>query len=185
MRHPNQAVLALHAGGDLGSFARWKTERHLTKCPLCRDEVDSFRGVREAVSELSDLPDIAWGRMRAEIQANVRLGLAAGECVRSEAPLASGWFTGARATVTFASVLALMAAGLILEKPQPSTARFGPPVIEATANGIQLSGGGQMVGLMNRHGVQNVNYSVSAEGSVEASYVDSKGYMTVNSIYGQ
>ncbi len=39
MKHPNQGTLALHAGGDLGAFARWRMERHLARCEACREEV--------------------------------------------------------------------------------------------------------------------------------------------------
>ena len=56
MKHPNQATLALHAGGDLGFFARWRTERHLRECDRCRHEVDAFAATREIIPELADIP---------------------------------------------------------------------------------------------------------------------------------
>ena len=62
MKHPNQATLALHAGGDLGFFARWRTERHLAQCESCRDEMAVFEGIREALPELSEMPEIQWNR---------------------------------------------------------------------------------------------------------------------------
>src|SRR5579872_5751419 len=98
MRHPNQATLALHAGGDLGAFARWKLERHLAKCSTCTAEVESFEGVREMVAELGEIPEVPWAAMAAEMKANIRLGLEAGECVRGgETPLRdTPWFSGIR-----------------------------------------------------------------------------------------
>ena len=107
MKHPNQATLALHAGGDLGFFARWRTERHLRQCDRCRDEVDAFAATREIIPELAEIPEIPWNRLAAEMRANIRLGLEAGECVRAgdpplrETPL----FTGARAVVAMASMV--------------------------------------------------------------------------------
>ena len=86
MTHPNQATLALHAGGDLGLWARWKTQRHLSKCDLCRDEVAAFTGVREILPELVEIPEVPWNRLAAEMRANIRLGLEAGECVRDRRP---------------------------------------------------------------------------------------------------
>src|SRR5471030_437473 len=88
MTHPNQATLALHAGGDLRLWARWNTERHLSNCDLCRDEVAAFAGVREILPELAEIPEVPWNRLAAEMRANIRLGLAAGECIHAvQAPL--------------------------------------------------------------------------------------------------
>jgi len=75
MKHPNQATLALHAGGDLGFFARWRTERHLAQCDRCRDEVDAFVATREIIPDLAEIPELPWNRLAAEMRANIRLGL--------------------------------------------------------------------------------------------------------------
>src|ERR1039457_5247654 len=83
MRHPNQASLALHAGGDLGPFARWRTSRHLARCESCREEVAAFDEVRRSLPGMAEVPDLQWNRLAAEIKANVRLGLAAGACGRA------------------------------------------------------------------------------------------------------
>ena len=111
MKHPSQEILALHAGGDLGWMARWKTARHVAGCEECSAEVASFSELREELPELSQMPEVPWNRIAGEMRANIRLGLAAGECVRfSDRPLRdSPLFTGARATLAVASVLALMA----------------------------------------------------------------------------
>lgn len=188
MKHPSQATLALLAGGDLGPFARWKAQRHVARCADCRDEVTAFEGVREISTDLQEIPEISWQQLSAEMTANIRLGLSAGECVRQpESPLRdSRWFTGARAAVAFASMIALVVTGMVLERPAPH--RFAVPegrVAEATAWGIQLSENGESIGLKHA-GVQNVTATVSANGGVRERYVDpDSGNVTVNIVDAQ
>jgi anti-sigma factor RsiW len=181
MRHPNQATLALHAGGDLGPIARWRTERHLANCERCREEAGAFSRIREIIPELAEIPEVPWNRMAAEMKANIRLGLAAGECVRAaDAPLReTPLFTGARAAVAFASIVVLVFTGLMLEHPTPGV----EDGVEKTANGIQVRGGGQALRLMHP-GAQDVMYSAGAQGSMRARYVDPEtGYVTINNVY--
>src|SRR5207244_4437775 len=58
MKHPAQATLALHAGGDLGLLARWRTERHVAQCDRCREEVAAFDSLREALPDLTEIPEV-------------------------------------------------------------------------------------------------------------------------------
>ena len=112
------------------------------------------------------------------------LGLAAGECVRS-APLAdsSPLFTGARATLAFAGVLAVMVMGLMLERPAPRSARFTEPMVQATANGIQRRSGDQGFGLMHS-GASDVIYTVSATGTMGARYTEPEtNQVTMTKVY--
>jgi hypothetical protein len=186
MKHPNQSTLALHAGGDLGFFARWKTARHLAKCELCRDEMAAFDEIREMLPDLAEIPEIQWNRLAAEMKANVRLGLAAGECVRpSESPLRERrLFTGARAAVALASIVTLVATGILLQNTTPALADERT-VVQTTTDGIQVGTGDQAFRLMNK-GAQNVTYSVGAQGSMGARYVDPKtGYVTINNVYAE
>jgi hypothetical protein len=186
MKHPSQATLALHAGGDLGAFARWRADRHLGRCEQCRDEFSAFAGLRDIVPELAEMPDVPWTRLSAEMKANIRLGLAAGECVRSgEVPLRHSLFSGARVVVAVASVVALLVTGLMIERPLPrsNSPRFEGAVVQATSDGIQVREGSQ--GLQLRHtGATHVLYSVGAQGSVRARYVDPEtGNVTINNVY--
>ena len=87
MKHPDEATLALHAGGDLGLIARWRTNRHLSRCERCREEVAAFQGLREVLPDLAEMPEVPWNRLAAEMKANIRLGLAAGECVEASREL--------------------------------------------------------------------------------------------------
>ena len=118
MTHPDQTILALYAGQDLGWFRRRRTERHLARCRECRDEVQAFALARDHLVALNELPAISWNRLAIEMKANIRLGLAAGECVRGERTAGSrawfGVFSGARTLAACASVMALVTAGLFL-----------------------------------------------------------------------
>ena len=185
MKHPSQEILALHAGGDLGWMARWRTARHLADCEQCTADVEAFDELRGTLPELKQIPEVPWNRMAAEMRANIRLGLAAGECVRSSGqPLREGpLFTGARATLAMASVLALLVTGLMLEGPAPRMARSSEPMVQATANGIQRRSGDQAFGLMHS-GALRVTYSVGAQGTLGARYTDPEtGNVTITKVY--
>ena len=187
MKHPNEATLALHAGGDLGIFARWRMERHLSRCERCRDEVEAFNGLREIVTDLAEIPEVPWNRLAAEMRANIRLGLAAGECVRpSEKPLReTPLFTRARAAVALASVTVLMVTGLLIQHPTPMLSGDHME-LQHTANAVEVGQGGNAFRLVNARGAANVSFSANAEGSVGARYVDpDTGYVTISNVYAE
>lgn len=178
--------MALHAGGDLGLIARWRVTRHLAHCRRCREELAGFTAARETIAQLAEVPELCWSRLEAEMKANIRLGLAAGECVRVEAGADSrGWMGGMRVFVACATVAILVVTGLVLERPQPrAIPQTSDVVMEKTADGIQISDGREALGLTNP-GASDVIYSVSAQG-MGARYVDPKtGYVTVNNLYAQ
>jgi hypothetical protein len=195
MTHPNQSILALYAGQDLGWFARRRTERHLAHCQECRDEVQAFATARDNLVALDELPAVSWNRLAIEMKANIRLGLAAGECVRGErmaSPFAAfGMLSNGRALTACASVMALLAAGLFLDRltpiapaPRTGTASEGS-VLRATADGIELNQGGQTLSLLHVR-TDDAIYSAGAQGSMRAGYVDSDtGNVTINNLYVQ
>jgi hypothetical protein len=182
MKHPNRATLALHAGEDLGPLARWRTGRHLAKCEACRAEIAAFDAVRGILPELSPVPEVPWNRLAAEMKANIRLGLAAGDAPRREtAP-----FAWTRAAVAFASAVVVVAAGLALQHGSPRMAKTGFQGVElqTTANGgIQVREGNGALGLLD-NGAKDVNYTAGAQGSMRAQNVDSEtGYVTETTVY--
>ena len=193
MKHPSQATLALQAGGDLGFLARWRTKRHLRRCTRCREEVEAFETARQAVPDLAEIPELPWNRLAAEMKANIRLGLAAGECVRAgELPLReTPLFTGARAIIAMASVAVLLVTGIVLERPAPITTAYAEDgmVVQATSHGIQVRKGGQELRLNNPDELtpdERVLYAPDAQGSMRARYVDPKtGYVTINYVYAE
>ena len=121
--HPDPATLALLAGSDLNWFQAWRTERHVARCSDCRRRARrAYQDVRDGCPNSPGLPDLQWNRIAVEMRANIRLGLAAGECVRESTPPATEripLFAGARAALALARVLALVVAGLVLERPTP------------------------------------------------------------------
>jgi hypothetical protein len=119
------------------------------------------------------------------MRANIRLGLAAGQCVRAaETPLReTPLFNGARAAVAFASIVVLLVTGLVLQHPTPSLAKDDG--VEKTLNGIQVSEGGRAFRLLHAGAEEkDVTYLVGAQGSLRARYVDPEtGYVTINNVY--
>ncbi len=185
--HPNSATLALHAGGDLGWFRGWRTARHVARCGECRDEAAAYREMRELLPELNQIPELPWNRMAAEMRANIRLGLAAGECVREieepahEFPL----FAGARLALALAGVIALVVTGLVLERPTPSLVTVPVPVVQATGDGIERRAGDQGFALIHAGvEVKDVTYTVGAQGSMGARFVDpTTNLVTMTRVY--
>jgi len=187
MGHLKETTLALHASGDLGWFAAWKAERHLASCEQCRAGVESFREMREALPGIAELPDIQWNRLAAEMRANIRLGLAAGECVREadEAEVQpSPLFNSARAVLAFAGVFTLVVTGLVLQGPAPQKVFPAEPMAQATANGVEMRAGNQTFELMH-NGAQSVINTVSTQG-IGARYTDPQtGLVTMTKVYVQ
>jgi hypothetical protein len=189
MRHPNQATLALHAGGDLGAMRGWWTARHVARCAECREGVAGYSEMRELLPELAELPEISWNRMAAEVKANVRLGLEAGECVRpAELPLQHGTVKGWRAAVVFASVLVLVGGCLVLEHPAPQPAHVyaAQNALESTRDGIEYQAGESGTMRLMNGGAQKAIYTLDAQGSMGARYIDPEtGSVTINTVYAQ
>lgn len=178
MRHPNEETLALHAGGDLGRLARWRTARHVARCQPCQAEVAVFRAVCEQAPALGEMPEIDWGPLALEMRAHIRAGLA-------EEP-AAGWrnaFTFARMAAAAASVAFMVLTGIALQRGAPAPA---PEVeVRATANGVQWQSGQQAMRFL--HGDlkrEDVTYQAGAQGSMQTSFVDPQtNLVTVTNVY--
>ncbi len=190
MKHPDQAALALHAGGDLGPLAAWRIRRHLANCGQCRAELAEFEAARSALPGLAEIPGLAWNRLAAEMKANIRVGLAAGECVAAGArpERVPAFFSGARAALAFASVIVLVATGVILQqRPAPPNEAGNTAGVEfqSTPNGVQVREGGSSLRLLHSGSeAKDVTYMPGAQGAMRASYVDSEtNYVTVATVY--
>jgi len=181
MKHPLEADLALFAGHDLGFVSNWKIGNHVSRCEKCRATVEAFETLRSDTAELGEIPaEINWNRLASEMKANIRLGLAAGECVAGPAARSEGlkasMFSGYQMLVAYAGVIILVVTGLLLQRPAPSVAHVGPvengrTVLAATREGVELSEAGASFGLQYGASGQ-VNYSADMRGAMGARYVD-------------
>jgi len=195
MKHPVEADLALFAGRDLNFLSEWRVGRHVSGCGECRATVEAFEALRSETATLGELPpEIAWNRLASEMKANIRLGLAAGECVAGgrfdEAPPKG--FLGYKAygfqtPLAYAGVVLLVFAGLWLQRPEPPLASSAlansGTTLAATRDGVELSEAGGSFGLRYGRDVKEINYSADAKGGMGARYVDSRtGYVTVVSM---
>jgi hypothetical protein len=192
-RHPSEADLALLAGGDCAWLQGLRLRRHVSSCGDCRDTMASFSELRSAVGN-SFLPgfainDAAWDRLAGEMRANIRLGLAAGECV-GEAPSEDGdiphraWVP--RFAIGTAGVVLLAGAGFFLHSLLPHGDLPGvahSAVVESTGRGVEVRTASGSMTLLN-HGDEAGDQTVTSQGAVSTSYVDGNtGTVTITSVY--
>ena len=193
--HPSETDLALYAGNDLGRLARLRVDWHLRTCGKCQQEVTEFSSLRaETVRSASD-PDVNWNRLAAEMKANIRLGLEAGECIAPVQPRPRWHARWAWTVIATAALIAIAAGGEIwVNHPWTANdgsagsakiASLGPDVVlEVRDSGIRMRDGDAVIDELRNNNRGAVVYSVNAQGGVGASYVDREtGMVTVNNIY--
>ena len=184
-KHPDANQLALHAGGDLTGITRWRVQRHLRNCEACQEEVAAIESVRNMLPALAELPPMSWNDMAAEMTANIRLGLEAGECVRQSEPAPPRFVFGMRSAVAAAALAALAITAIVIERP-----RLVPGISPAPSENLAVQTapdgiGSQQMKLMVR-GTANVQMAASADGSVSARSTDpDTGVMTVYQVDAQ
>ncbi|HEV2199477.1 MAG TPA: hypothetical protein VGR73_06635 [Bryobacteraceae bacterium] len=208
MQHASEANLALYGTGDL---AWWRCQwigLHVARCAECRRRADEYRADRERLRSLADeLPGVRWERLAAEMAANIRVGLAAGECVAPRAPkhtIPTGW----RVAGAIGGFCALLVLAWWLNMPPAQTASLGRAMkaivngpqwqarralglddaltlVQASAEGVELRENGGALTLSQR-GVRPVSVTLNTQGSARARYVDSDtGQVTITSVYAQ
>jgi hypothetical protein len=208
-RHVPPTDLALYAAGDLPLWQRLSVHMHVRNCQSCFARIEEFRaGSRELREALSELPEgLDWARLSAEMSANIRVGLAAGECVaprgrHGRAFLPAAWRPVALASAVAVVLSAVLVGGWLLNVPTQETRALSRavrsiwhgrstmpeergPVIEATSEGIELRKNGGALGV-SQDSAKLMNVSVSTQGSASAHYVDQDtGQVTVTSVYAQ
>jgi hypothetical protein len=181
MTHPHETELALLAGGDCGRVAGFFLARHVRGCRECAAKVEGFEMLREDLAEMP-APDLDWSSLAAEMKANIRLGLEAGECVRLREPRRQ-W--NPRLAVAFASLSFLICAGLIMRSPATLPAPVAgnsvvSPVLESTGNGIELRDGSSSITLLSHPG-GTTDQTASAEGGLRARSIDG-GAVTITNV---
>jgi len=200
MKHLSEVDLALFAGGDLGRMRRYSLERHVRRCSECQLKVAEFRSLRDdlaghtEIGAFADLNRAAnWTELAAEMRANIRLGLEAGECVRETRTFGSrifgGWSLGLSAAI--ACLLLLAGASVFMRDVRSYPTHPAPlpgisstesiPSLESTTAGVELRSGSKSFTLLNHEGAV-ANQTVSAQGAVRSRYVDS-GAVTINNVY--
>lgn len=205
--HVKETDLALFLSGDMGAWKWLVVQFHISKCEQCRARVQAYRLDRERLKrEGSELPaGLDWERLSAEMTANIRVGLAAGECVapRSRRRAVWGWRpvaigAGAAAVLALAFWLNLPAADdtrtvtNAIEKmvhggapAAPASTEEREPVAEASPNGVNVKWKENGTELRMMQGeARPVTVSV-APGSASASYVNADGQVTITSVYVQ
>lgn len=183
-KHPSEADLALVAGGEWTGWRRWRVTRHLAGCAECRREVAEFSSLREEVRVMAEMPEVSWGSLAAEMRANIRVGLEAGECVPERAASHHGF--SLRAAVACASLVMLLAVGFLIERPVPRAAEDRPAeaVLETSGSGIQVREGSQAMMLLNAS-ARDVQYQAGGS-AMGARYVNADtGQVTINNVYVQ
>jgi hypothetical protein len=194
MKHLSEIDLALLAGEDAGRMRRYSLERHVRRCAECHERVDEFRSLRGDVAVVgdADMPDLDWGGLAAEMRANIRLGLEAGECVRETRGFGSGIFGGwsLGLSAAFACLVLLAGASFFMRDARsfpgrPSAPAFSStdplPSLESTTAGVELRSGSKSFTLLNHEGAV-ASQTVSAQGAVGSRFVDA-GAVTINNVY--
>jgi hypothetical protein len=208
VKHPADTDLALYSAGDLSRWRRPVFRLHVSRCEQCSTRVNAFRMDRQRIRDFADEmpPGLNWERLATEMTANIRVGLAAGECVapRVRRPgLSAGWRI-ATAAVAFSALL-IGAWWLNVPEPRfssleramksiargrnwPNVRDFGTPdrgpLVEATAAGIELRESGAALGVSSRKDARPVSVSLSVQGSARAHYIDAEtGQVTITSVY--
>jgi hypothetical protein len=189
MRHPEITQLALFATRDQGLWDRMTTHLHVRGCTQCQEEVESFlASAKELSGQAGQLPaGLDWDYLAAEMRANIKLGLEAGSIV--DQPNGGREALGWRPTFALAACTLVILTGWFLHVSPRDSAKLAlskpPPQgisIEATQAGVELKQNGSAMTLRAPES-QAVMLTVSAEGSVNARYVDSEtGQVTINNV---
>lgn len=209
IRHVSDIDLALYASGDVSLWQRVTVGWHASRCERCRERVNEFRSDAEALRAASlEMPEgVDWARLSAEMTANIRVGLEAGECVaprrqRRARSIPAIWRPAALASGVALMLTVLLAGAWWLNFPAQDTQSLNRamqallhgrrttlddrgPVIEASPEGIELRKDGGALGV-SQDSAQLLSVSVSTQGSASAHYVDQDtGQVTITSVYAQ
>jgi hypothetical protein len=207
-RHVSETDLALYATGDLPLWRGALVRQHVRQCDGCRGLVDALRADREELRRSADdMPaGLEWDQLSAEMTANIRVGLAAGECVtpRERKVAAISW----RPAAIAAGLVVLLAGAWWLNIPRTDTEIIGRalrniatggrsatprderdaergPLVGASSTGVVLVEDGGQMGI-EQSGLVPVMFSVSTQGSASARYVDQDtGQVTITAAYVQ
>jgi hypothetical protein len=193
MRHPEILDVALYAGKDLGLWRGFLVGRHVRNCSNCQREVETFQHSRNTLREGFDPAPGGkeWDRLGAEMAANIRLGLEAGECV-TPMPVPRLERDGWKAALALATIFVLMLGGWAVRQYSgwfssvnvKYARKFNDEmVLKATLGGIGVEQNGRAMALTYERGAV-ATVSVGLQGSMNARYVDDDtGQVTIHNVY--
>jgi hypothetical protein len=201
-KHPEEFELALYTSGDVSLGRSFALRFHISRCESCSRIVQAYRADRKWLGEKAgELPEgVNWDRLSAEMTANIRVGLAAGECVAPRSRKSATW--GWRPVAAAAGLTVLVMGAWWLNVPTAqneslsrafqSIVRRGAtltedrrPTVVVTPTEIKLFENGGSLGMV-QGSLRPVAVSVNAEGSASARYVDADtGQVTITSVYVQ
>jgi hypothetical protein len=211
LKHPAEYALALYSSGDLALWQRLQVRLHTSRCETCRNIVAAYRADKVWIEEADQIPEgVNWDRLAAEMTANIRVGLAAGECVAPRSRTRPFWSSAStwqwKPVASVLGVMALLTGAWWLNTPAAQNeslfrafravahrgASFAEepgrpqgPMVEVTPAGIKLFENGGALGV-DQGGLRPVAVSVDAQGSASARYVDTDtGQVTITSVYVQ
>ncbi|MBV8820484.1 MAG: hypothetical protein JO022_19145 [Acidobacteriaceae bacterium] len=209
--HPSESQLALYSGHDLGFWEQRRIGKHVDSCQQCRQTILHFQTGTDELRDLaSDMPaDLNWARLSQEMTGNIRVGLAAGECIegfeRSLRPARPKLLWHTASVLGVATVV--MVAAMWLNMPEPQRehlvssltsirwSRIGSPVrsqpalavqdsvvLEASPLAIEVKSNGRALSLMHpRSDGATVSINMDSAG---VRYVDAEtGQVTTNKVY--
>jgi anti-sigma factor RsiW len=190
--HIPTSRLALYARGDLGFWHREVVERHVNGCEECCRAVQEFVQIQESVLRVADsmppaLDGVAWQALASEMSANIRLGLAAGECVSPREPSLRPVFVSRPRLSLALAGLTVLAVLLAMEHPAlrrapvqvPVQAGIGLPTLEASGDAVMVRSGDRGLSVAAPAGISVIR-TVSSHGAVRSRYVDDTGVTIVN-----
>jgi hypothetical protein len=194
MKHPGEYNLALLAGGEAGTFHRFRLDRHVRNCEDCQEKIAEFQALRKHLAD-TEFPEVNWSSLAAEMRANIYVGLEAGACVRDtrtgKSRLGKLWVGknwNPQFAVAFASLVVLVGAGFFLTDARlhrVTVAEAAAPVLQPTASGIELRKGTESFAFLDRTGVRT-DQTVNAQGTIEARYINNEtGSVTITNVYLQ
>ena len=204
MKHPSEIQLALFAGRDLDVWRQWRVGAHVARCAQCSAEVHEFQGEREQIRDsAAEMPEgLNWSRLSQEMTGNIRVGLAAGECIAGfeKRPALGRPRLAWHAATVLACATVIVVATLWVSLPkgeldhligslqQIRFDRIGRvvrgPVLQALHEGVVLEASPASIGIRENGGTMSlllpkqaqsdraVAISVSMQGSAGARYVD-------------
>jgi hypothetical protein len=150
-RHLAETDLALFASGDVTPWKYAAVCLHIARCEACRTRLDLYREGRQSLKRAAGEmpPGVDWDRLSAEMTANIRVGLAAGECVapRRKKPAA---FVGWKPVAAAAGVACVLSAGWWLNLPSSDAESLGRS-FKNIANSL-VTGGHPTIPVLDRSG---------------------------------